>query len=43
MTDFEVDKTKKSIDVEHTTVQKQDEEQILTTKKSDLEGTQKDL
>merc|ERR1719152_1149203 len=43
MTDSEVDKTKKSTDIEHKTAKKQDEEQALTTKKSDLEGTQKDL
>jgi len=43
MTDSEVDKTKKSTDIEHKTAKKQDEEQALTTKKSDLEGTQKEL
>merc|ERR1712178_230898 len=43
MTDSEVDKTKKSTDIEHKTAKKQDEEQALTAKKSDLEGTQKEL
>lgn len=42
MTDSEVDKTEKSTDIEHKTAKKQDEEQALTTKKSDLEGTQKE-
>jgi hypothetical protein len=43
MTDSEVDKTKKSTDIEHKTAKKQDEEQALTTNKADLEGTQKEL
>jgi len=43
MTDSEVDKTKKSTDIEHKASKKQNEEQALTTKKSDLEGTQKEL
>jgi len=43
MTDSEVDKTKKDTDIEHKTAKKQNEEQALTTKKSDLEGTQKEL
>jgi len=43
MTDSQVDKTKKSTDIEHKTAKRQDEEQALTTKKSDLEGTQKEL
>jgi len=43
MTDSQVDKTKKSTDIEHKSAKKQDEEQALTTKKSDLEGTQKEL
>merc|ERR1719497_268469 len=43
MTDSQVDKTKKTTDIEHKTAKKQDEEQALTTKKSDLEGTQKEL
>jgi prefoldin subunit 5 len=43
MTDSQVDKTKKSTDIEHKTAKKQDEEQALTTNKADLEGTQKEL
>jgi len=43
MTDSQVDKAKKSTDIEHKSAKKQDEEQSLTTKKSDLEGTQKEL
>merc|ERR1719219_3213636 len=43
MTDSKVDKEAKSTDVEHKTAKKQDEEQALTVKKSDLEGTQKEL
>jgi len=43
MTDSKVDKSEKSTDIEHKTAKKQDEEQALTTKKSDLEGTQKEL
>jgi len=43
MTDSEVDKAKKTTDIEHKTAKKQDESQALTTKKSDLEGTQKEL
>merc|ERR1719298_156190 len=43
MTDSKVDKAEKSTDIEHKTAKKQDEEQALTTKKSDLEGTQKEL
>jgi len=43
MTDSQVDKTKKATDIEHKTAKKQDEEQALTTKRSDLEGTQKEL
>merc|ERR1712019_293858 len=43
MTDSKVDKESKSTDIEHKTAKKQDEEQALTTKKSDLEGTQKEL
>ena len=38
-----VDNAKKSTDIEHLTAKTQDEEQALTTKKSDLEGTQKEL
>merc|ERR1719181_2331733 len=43
MTDSKVDKSEKSTDIEHKTAKKQDESQALTTKKSDLEGTQKEL
>jgi len=43
MTDSQVDKAQKSTDVEHKTAKKQDEEQALTTKRADLEGTQKEL
>merc|ERR1719409_85536 len=43
MTDSEVDKSKKTTDIEHKTAKKQDEEQALTLKKADLEGTQKEL
>jgi len=43
MTDSKVDKASKTKDIEHKTAKKQDEEQALTVKKSDLEGTQKEL
>merc|ERR1719412_688845 len=43
MTDSKVDKEAKSTDIEHKTAKKQDEEQALTVKQSDLEGTQKEL
>jgi len=43
MTDSEVDKSKKTTDIEHKTAKKQDEEQALTLKRADLEGTQKEL
>jgi len=43
MTDSKVDKSQKSTDIEHKTAKKQDENQALTTKKNDLEGTQKEL
>jgi chromosome segregation ATPase len=43
MTDSEVDKTSKTTDIEHKTEKKQNEEQALQEKKSDLEGTQKEL
>jgi len=43
MTDSAVDKTKKATDIEHKTAKKQDEEQALTQKRADLEGTQKEL
>ena len=42
-TDSQVDKTKKAIHIEHKAAKKQDEEQALTTKRSNLEGTQKEL
>jgi hypothetical protein len=43
MEDSTLDKAKKSKDIEHKTAKKQDEEQAVTTKKADLEGTQKEL
>jgi len=43
MTDSKVDKEAKSKDIEHKTAKKQDEEQALTVKGNDLEGTQKEL
>jgi hypothetical protein len=43
MTDSQVDKTKKSTDIEHKGSKKQDQEQALITKRADLEGTQKEL
>merc|ERR1740123_1214706 len=43
MTDSKVDKAAKSTDIEHKTAKKQDEEQALTVKQDDLEGTQKEL
>jgi len=43
MTESKVDKSAKSTDIEHKTAKKQDEEQALTTKSEDLEGTQKEL
>jgi len=43
MTDSEVDKAQKNKDIEHKTAKKQDQEQALTVKSSDLEGTQKEL
>merc|ERR1712194_304042 len=43
MTDSKVDVSAKSQDIEHKTAKKQDQEQALVTKKSDLEGTQKEL
>ena len=42
-TDSQVDKTKKAIYIEHKAAKKKDEEQALTTKRSNLEGTQKEL
>jgi len=43
MTDSQVDKAQKTKDVEHKTAKKQDQEQALTEKSADLEGTQKEL
>merc|ERR1712157_412292 len=43
MTDSKVDVAAKSKDIEHKTAKKQDQNQAMTTKKSDLEGTQKEL
>jgi hypothetical protein len=43
MSDSKVDKAKKSTDSEHKAAKKQDQEQALTVKTSDLEGTQKEL
>merc|ERR1719150_1283829 len=39
MTDSKVDVAAKSTDIEHKTAKKQDQNQALTTKRSDLEGT----
>merc|ERR1711920_996980 len=43
MTDSKVDRAAKSQDIEHKTTKKQDQNQALTTKNEDLEGTQKEL
>jgi len=43
MTDSKVDVAAKQRDIEHKTAKKQDENQALTTKQGDLEGTQKEL
>jgi len=43
MTDSKVDKAQKSTDSEHKSAKKQDQEQALTVKSGDLEGTQKEL
>merc|ERR1712137_1450648 len=43
MTDSKVDKAAKVTESEHKTTKKQDQEQALTLKKNDLEGTQKEL
>merc|ERR1712050_210367 len=43
MTDSKTDVAAKSTDIEHKTAKKQDQNQALTTKRSDLEGTQKEL
>merc|ERR1719218_211415 len=42
MSDSKVDKSQKSTDIEHKTAKKQDENQALTVKREDLEGTQKE-
>merc|ERR1711920_669004 len=43
MTDSKVDKAAKVKDIEHKTAKKQDQNQALTVKREDLEGTQKEL
>jgi len=43
MNESELDKAKKTSDIEHKTQKKQDEEQLLEQKKVDLSGTQKEL
>jgi len=43
MSDSKVDKSKKSSSIEHKTAKEQDQKQALTSKKNDLEGTQKEL
>merc|ERR1712048_728405 len=43
MTDSEVDKSEKSTDLDNKAAKKQDEEQSLEQKRSDLDGTQKEL
>jgi len=43
MTDSKVDKAAKVKDIEHKTAKRQDENQALTVKREDLEGTQKEL
>jgi len=43
MTDSKVDKAQKTTDSEHKTAKKQNQEQALTVKSGDLEGTQKEL
>jgi len=43
VTESKVDLASKSGDIEHKTAKRQDQEQALVTKKSDLEGTQKEL
>merc|ERR1712113_1380805 len=43
MTDSKVDVAAKTTDIEHKTAKKQDQNQALTSKRSDLEGTQKEL
>merc|ERR1719235_600713 len=43
MTDSKVDKSAKSTSSEHKAAKKQNQEQALVSKNSDLEGTQKEL
>ena len=43
MKDSAVDKAQKSTDIEHKTAKRQNQEQANQEKKSDLEGTQKEL
>merc|ERR1711920_666132 len=43
MRNSKVDKSAKETDIEHKTTKKQDQNQALTTKKEDLEGTQNEL
>jgi len=43
MTDSKVDKAQKTTDSEHKTAKRQNQEQALTVKSGDLEGTQKEL
>eukprot|EP00932_Pfiesteria_piscicida_P008901 SRR837773.19504.p3 GENE.SRR837773.19504~~SRR837773.19504.p3 ORF type:complete len:174 (-),score=100.91 SRR837773.19504:40-510(-) len=43
MTDSKVDHASKSKDIEHKSAKKQDQEQTLTVKREDVEGTQKEL
>merc|ERR1719181_419821 len=43
MTESKADKESKSTEIEHKTAKKHDESQALTTKKEDMEGTQKEL
>merc|ERR1719473_2597661 len=43
MSDSKTDKDQKATDIEHKTAKKQDENQALTVKKEDLEGTQDEL
>merc|ERR1719449_249705 len=43
MSDSAVDKAEKAKDIEHKTAKKQNEEQSLQEKKTDLESTQKEL
>merc|ERR550514_1535868 len=43
MSDSAVDKAQKSSDIEHMGAKKQNDEQVLTEKKADLDGEQKEL